>query len=400
MTRVPRGVLGLAVGAAHLHAVLLERDAIAWAGQTEYAQLDDLADAVARLAGESGRPVRRVRVVLERDTVQLRSILPAPPLKPGAVQRYVSLEAPRLFRVSGTPLVTDARLVSVDANHTALWAAAAPEPLVRAVLEGCAEAGLAVLSLGPAADVLPWALTQPLSQPQVVFPNGGTSEVLCIGPSGTWRSRLVTGSSEGNPTWVPPLAQLEADANHAASAYAAAVAVPRLQLLPGDTRAARARIARRRLTQVAAAGLALLLVAGFVHVGRLFASLRSSTSYLDAHAAALDSALAVHRELATGRATLETIAAAREGRSRRLTLLADLTAALGDSAFLLALRLGPDGVVRLSGYAPSAARVLADLERLRTLGEPKLEGAVTRESGPWRGELERFAIVARLERRP
>src|SRR5262249_27722739 len=162
-----------------------ERGAIAWAGRAEYAQLGELADAVARLAGESARPVRRVRVVLERDTVQLRSLVPAPPLKPGTVSRYVSLEAPRLFRTNGAPLVTDARLVQIDAAQTALWAAAAPESLVRALLEGCAAAGLVLLSLGPAADVLPWALTRPLSQPQIAFPNGGTSEVLAVGPTGT-----------------------------------------------------------------------------------------------------------------------------------------------------------------------------------------------------------------------
>lgn len=396
--RIPRGVLGLSVGASSIHAVLVERSAIAWAGRAEYTELADLADAVARLAGESGRPVGRVRVVLERDTVQLRSLVPAPPLKPGAVSRYVSLEAPRLFRANGVPLVTDARLVPIDAMQTALWAAAASEPLVRALLEGCAAAGLAVLSLGPAADVLPWALALPFGQPQVAFPNGGTSEVLFVGAAGTWRSRLVAATSEIAPPWTAALAALKVEASHFAPAYAAAVAAPRLELLPADTRAGRARVARRRLTRVATAGLALLLLAGLVHVGRLLVSLRSSTAYLDANAAGLDSALSMHRELAAGRATLETIALARGERSRRLALLADLTRALGDSAFLVALRAGPDGVVRLSGYAPSAARVLADLERMGNLSEPQLEGPVTRESGTWRGELDRFAIVARLVR--
>jgi hypothetical protein len=380
--------------------VLVERKAIAWAGRADYARLADLAEAVARLAGESGRPVRRVRAVLERETVQLRSVVPAPPLKPGAVRRYVSLEAPRLFRTNGAPLVTDARLMPVGAKEMALWAAAASEPLVRAVLDGCTEAGLEVESLGPAADVLPWALTSPLGQPQVVYPNGTTSEVLSLGPAGTWCSRLVTGASEAAPSWAAQMGPLGAEAGHFAPAYAAAIVIPKLQLLPQDTRAARNQATRRRATRIAAIGVALMLVAAVVHVGRLISSLYGSTSYLDANAAALDSALAVRRELATGRATLESIAAAQGKRSRQLAVLADITTALGDSVFLVALRIGPDGIVRLSGYARTAARALTDLERVRGLGEPKLEGAVTRESGPWRGELDRFAIVAPLERRP
>lgn len=400
VARRPRGMLGLSIGALSVHAVLVERKVIAWAGRADYSQLADLSEAVARLAGESGLPVRRVRAVLERETVQLRSVVPVPPLKPGAVRRYVSLEAPRLFRSCGVPLVTDARMMPVSANETALWAAAAPEPLVRAVLEGCSEAGLEVESLGPAADVLPWALEAPLGQPQVVYSNGGTSEVLSLGPAGTWRSRLVTGANEAAPSWAAQMSPLGAEAKHFAPAYAAAIVIPKLQLLPQDTRAARDQAARRRVTRVAAIGVALLLVAAFVHVGRVISSLHSSTTYLNATAAALDSALAVRRELATGRATLESIAAAHGKRSRQLALLADITTAFGDSVFLVALRVGPEGIVRLSGYAPSATRVLADLERVRKLGEPKLEGAVTRESGPWRGELDRFAIVARVERRP
>jgi hypothetical protein len=187
-----RAVLGLSVSSSNVRAIFLDRGAIQWAGEAHYANLAELADIVARLAGESGRPVRRVRVVLERDIVQLRSITPAPPLSSAAARRYVALEAPRLFRKNGTPLVTDARLVPVDATRRALLAAAATEPLLRAILEGCAQAGLDVLGVGPAADVLPCALAAPLAEPEASFSDGGKCEVLSLGPAGPWRSRLVT----------------------------------------------------------------------------------------------------------------------------------------------------------------------------------------------------------------
>lgn len=395
VTRRPRGVLGLSVGASRIHAVLVERNAIAWAGRAEYSGLPDLAEGIARLAGESGRLVRRVRAVLERETIQLRSIMPAPPLKRGAVRRYVALEAPRLFRANGAPLVTDARLMSAGKDQVALWGAAAPEPLVRAVLEGCAEAGLAVESLGPAADVLPWALTAPFENPVVAYPNGGTSEVLYVGPEGTWRSRLVTGTTADEPRWVSGLAPLGDDAKHFAPAYGAAVAPAKLQLLPADTRAAHERAGRKRSITVATVGLALLLLALVLHIGRLLVALRAATSFLAANAAVLDTALAARRELATGRATLETIAGARRQRSRHLVVLAGMTTVLGDSVFLVALRVSPDRTIRLSGYAPSANHVLASVERVAELAEPTLEGPVTREAGPSGRELDRFAIVAR-----
>ena len=114
-------------------------------------------------------------------------------------------------------------------------------------------------------------------------------------------------------------------------------------------------------------------------------------------APAIDSALAVRRELTAARATLGLMAHAERARSRHLVLLADLTRSLRDSSFLVALRLAPDGTLRLGGYAPVAARALADLEQVAALRNPKFEGPVTREVGHGARELDRFAIVGRVE---
>jgi hypothetical protein len=392
-------LLGISVSGAYVRAILWWRDAIQWAGAAPYEGPDALAEAIARLAGEAGAPVRRARVVLERDVVQLRSIVPAPPLKDGALRRYVALEAPRLFRQNGAPLVTDAVRIALTKDSAALWAGGAPEPLVQAVLAGCVQAGLALEGLGPAADVLPWAVSQ--RQGAIVFANGGTSEVLDVGPGGTWQSRLVRGIGNGDaPAFAASLAALGEHASHFAAAYATTVALPRLTLLPSEARAMEERRGRQRMIRLLSIGAALWLVAAGIHVGRLAWIRQVANRSLGAAAPAVDSALAARRDLDLARATLSTIARADAGRSRHVALLAAVTRALGDSTYLSAFQVTQDGVVRLAGYAPVAARVVAQLERVAALRDVRLEGPVTREQGAGNAVRDRFAIVARMERQP
>jgi hypothetical protein len=394
-------VLGISVCATYVRAVLWWRDAIRWAGAAPYESPDDLADAIARLAGEAGMPVRRARVVLERDVVQLRSIVPAPPLKSAALRRYVALEAPRLFRKNGAPLVTDGVNVAVAKGTAALWAGAAAEPVAQAVLAGCAQAGLSVEALGAASDVLPRAFNAVGGEPLVVS-QGQVIEVLDLGIAGVWRSRRIVHApvhgQKPSPELTPALAALGDDASQFAAAYAAAVALPRLALLPAEARAAQERCGRRRIIKFAALGAALWLLAAGTYVGRLAWVRHVATRSLGAAAATVDSALAVRRELGLAEATLATVGRAEQRRSRHLALLAAVTRALGDSTFLVALQVTPDGVVRLAGWAPVAARVVADLERMDGLRDVRLEGPVTRETRNAKRETsDRFAIVARVE---
>ena len=392
-------VLGIAVGASQIRAVLWWHGAIQWAGAAPHDGPAGLADAIARLAGESGAPVHRARIVLEREIVQLRSIVPVPPLKPGALRRYVSLEAPRLFRHNGAPLVTDAVRVVLAKDNAALWAGATTEPIVLAVLAGCKQAGLSLEALGPAADVMPWATVD--RQGPLVFPNGGTAEVLDVGLGGTWQSRLVRGTGAGPAAALtPPLAALGVEAHHFAAAYSAAVALPRLNLLPADARATQERRTRYRMMRLFVVGAALWVVAAGIYVGRLAWIREAATRSLGAAAPAVDSALAAHRDLDLARATLGSVARAEEHRSQHLALLAAITQALGDSTYLAAFQVTPDGVVRVSGYAPAAARVVAQLAHLAILRDVKMEGAVTRERVADGRERDRFAIVAHVQGEP
>lgn len=395
------GRLGISVATRTVRAVLVSGGSggrIAWAGSAAWEDSADLTEAIARLAAESGRVVRRTRVVLERDLVQLRTLLPAPPLGAAAARRYVALEAARLFRQNGAPLITDATVVAVDASRRALWAAAAPEPLLRAILAGCAEAGLVVDAIGPAAEVMPYAAQSPPVGGELTFANGGATELVTVGAGGTWRSRLVPGSRDSEAPWHAALTELNGEASHFAPAFGAAIASPRMQLLPVDTRAALDRVSRRRLLRLGAVAAALWIAAGLIYGTRLTVAGEGARRELEAHAPAVDTALAERRELGAARRTLADFAAAEGARSRHLALLAQITGALADSSFLLALQAGPDGRVRIVGYAPSAARVVASLER-SGLDSVRTEGPVTREQAPGGGERERFAIVARRRSR-
>jgi len=404
-------VLGLAVGSTAVRAVLVERrtGTVRWAGTAPYADVADLGEVVARLASEAGVPVRHARVALDREILQLRTINPAPPLRAGAARAYVALEAPRLFRRNGWPLVTDAVIVPLGKDARALWAAAAPEPLVRAVLDGCAQAGLAVDGVTPAADVLSHALAPPMIEggAPLVFVRDRMAEVLEVGPAGAWRSRLVSTGEWGmgnGKRWVSGLAGLGAEAPSYASAYAVAVGRPRFELLPHETRVARGRQLRRLHLRLVAVGAALWIVAATLYVARLSVTSSRATHSLGAVRSSVDSALAVRRDVAAATAALDLMARAERGRSRHLALAAELTRALGDSIHLLALRVGPEGVVRLAGYAPVAARALAAVEQIPILRDVRFEGPITRETrdgGRGTGDgWDRFAIVARLEATP
>lgn len=391
-------MLGLAVSGACVRAALVERGKLAWAGSASYQTREELVEVIARLAGESGKSVGRVRVALTRGVVQLRTVHPAPPVKPRDVRRYVSLEATRLFRKNGAPLVTDGALVAVTKGDAALWAAAAAEPLLSAILDGCAQAGLAVEALAPSADTLPAALQRAGESSELIVPNGGCSEQLSLGVGGVWRSRWSREMEASTLDWVPALSALNGDASAAAPAYAAAVQLPTLALLPEDHRRAHRRSTVRRHALMASVGLALWLAAAGTYLGRLSWAYTRSTHLLEAFRGAADSALAVRRDLDAGRATLATIADARVTRSRTLPLLASLTRGLPDSVTLIAFRIGSDGTVRLAGYAPRASQVLAEVERVPGLTGAALDGSATQENLPTVGVRDRFSIVATVGR--
>jgi hypothetical protein len=378
---------------------------VVWAGTAEYHALTDLPGVIAHLAAEGARGVRTTCIVLGRDVVQLRTVSPAPPIPRHRVADYVRLEAPRLFRKNGAPLVTDARLLK-GSSGPVLLTAAAGEDVIQAVLAGCREAGLRVVSVGPASDLLARTTERlggtDLVSAGVVFPNGTTSEHLEIVGGHVVRSRRVLGVAPSTLNWVPALAALGKAAPAFAAAYAASVADPVLELWPDAERTVRMRGSRHRLLLIWAAAVLCWVTAGGIQVGRLLGGLRANGRELASLRPNLDSALVVRRELGASRAALATIDRAIAGRSRNLVLLEGITRAVGDSATILALRVR-DTTVSLSGYAPLAARARAELERVPGLEGVRFDGPVVRETvgdNTARRDLDRFALWARYRRAP
>ena len=152
-----RGALHLRIGRSALRAEAMYLGAVAWAGESSYADVAELADAIARLAAEAPRRCRRLRVALERPPVQVRSLGKLPPVKARELKALVAHQAARFFRRNGSPLVTDAAWVE-GASTRVVRAAAVEEPLVEAIAAGARAAGLVLDTIVPADETAPLRL--------------------------------------------------------------------------------------------------------------------------------------------------------------------------------------------------------------------------------------------------
>jgi hypothetical protein len=151
------GVLRVRVGCATLHAETAHTGTAAWVGQSSYSDVAELADAIARLAGEAPARCRRLRVALERPPVQLRTLSDLPPVPLRALRALVAHQASRFFRRNGEPLVTDAAWVERGTARVAR-AAAVAEPFVEAIAAGARAAGFVLETIAPADEAARFAL--------------------------------------------------------------------------------------------------------------------------------------------------------------------------------------------------------------------------------------------------
>lgn len=393
--------LGIAVGRHEVRAVVATRQRILWAGSAPYDGAGELADVLAQLAAAAQPRVRRTRVVLERDVAQWRTVEPAPPLGLGALRRHVALDAPRLFRNGQGPMVTDARRISLG-NTSAMVAAATSDALSRAIADGCEQAGLHLGSIGPAAEVIPTAIVGGFSGESLVLPIGSSAEMLVCRRGQVIRSRMVTAVGTSPPAWAPALRAMGGDAGRLAGAYAAACVAPRLQLLPSDW-ALRHRSRHRRAQRGLAIGSAVAwALAAALFVGRAALAGQLAKAEVARLETTVGRVMVIRRDLDRADAALGAVRQALARRSRLLSLLADLTRAVGDSTSLAFVEVSPDSALHLGGLAPSADGVIAALERLGGVAHPRVEAPTGRQGvavpGGHRRELDRFAIVADLQR--
>ena len=392
-------VLGISVSARTVRAVCLNGTTVQWYGCSEYDGADDLSQVLSELALQCPNKPSLTRVVLERDVVQLRSISPAPPIRRAQLLQYLKLESTRLFRTNCSPNVVDGKIVSSQNVGSALWAAAAPSNIVCAVIEGCKIGRLPLSALGSAAEVLPMSLAESVANGEVAFPNGSGCELISIKDGKVWRSRRIRDRDWEKPELHPQLREMCDEASNYAAAFGAALANPTLQLLPDETRRARSRKRRRRVWQVLFAAAMVWIVVGALYTGRLVSATKSAERELRQVGTLVDSALTIRRNFLAVKEAIQTVEHSEYARSRTLELLASITNTLGDSAFLRSVRLSPDASLRLSGYANSAASVLAELEEITSLSDLRFDAPVVRETvgfGGDRRDWDRFEIVARI----
>lgn len=141
------------VGAGRIRAELRRGASLLWAAEAEWSSPEALAEAVAELAGRAELPAwgRSVEFLLEADLIQRRTLRDLPPVRRSQLAELVALTPQRYFRRNGVPLVTDAGRVAGRGTGEVLMVAV-ELPVARALVRGAREAGLAVSSLGPAAD--------------------------------------------------------------------------------------------------------------------------------------------------------------------------------------------------------------------------------------------------------
>ncbi len=159
---------------------------------------------------------------------------------------------------------------------------------------------------------------------------------------------------------------------------------------------AEAQAARRRLTlRAAVTGAAVLAVGIAARVGGVVSRAERDIRELERARPSIEAARSVRADLDAATAALAFIERHGESRSHYARLLADLAAALPDSAFVIALQSN-GAATTISGYAVRVADVVRALDRSRFSGST-VDGAVTRETVAGR-ERDRFTI--RLAWRP
>jgi hypothetical protein len=146
--------LMISIDSGCLHAELRRPGAAGWSAKAAFQDTADLASALAALASERPRGVRRAVVVLTPALARLKNVEGLPHLDRDNLAAHVRLNSRRYFLQNGIPLVTDAMpaetAILSDGAPAGCMLTAAPVPLIEAITDGLASAGLECDSISPA----------------------------------------------------------------------------------------------------------------------------------------------------------------------------------------------------------------------------------------------------------
>jgi len=167
---------------------------------------------------------------------------------------------------------------------------------------------------------------------------------------------------------------------------------PQLQLLPTTERASRLRARRRDIARLGIITAGAWLLAAALFGARLILERRKIDTELDAAEAPLAALRDVRREMRTAESMVLSLVDARRSRGQALATIARLQAAIPDSTVLTAYTWRADGSGFLAGSGRRASDVLAAVERRHAVLNPRIEGAIVRETLAGR-DWERFTIT-------
>lgn len=383
-----RTVLGVALSADAVRALLLKDGQVTWAHESPVGPDGTMEVSLREVLAEAPRSRRSrlpVVVAVGPTHAQLRHLHNLPAVRDArTLTAIVQQSAGRYFRQNGTPMITTP--IAAREPHAG-WAGAIEAPVVQAIVDACRLERFNAMTLVPTAAVLGSAVPGG----HFTWHDGDVALELQYDASELrgcrcLPSHLAPPSPAGDLALDAPLRAMGADALRFADAYAAARGgmASSLALRPGRGVDERGPSATRLAVAATAClvSLALIVVAPAISAAR---QERIASQRLATLSGAGASALIVQRALADSSRLLSELAAFQRGAPSTVLLLASLTRAIDAPTMLVNLRLDADGGM-LTALTPSAATLLAMLESVPEITAPTISGSVTPES-PMPGPL-------------
>ena len=165
------------------------------------------------------------------------------------------------------------------------------------------------------------------------------------------------------------------------------------QLLPARIWQKTEQAERMRALLLAVVVAGAVTLAGVAHLWGLRRELAAVADERRAHAEAVETALAIEREIHTAQSRLEAVRRAEAGVSRWSRVLVSVAQTLPDSAFLVAFAVESTRV-RLDGVAPAASSVAGALSHSSLLRDVTLVSAFR---SPGTEDVERFALTLAVQ---
>jgi hypothetical protein len=366
--------IGLGVGRAEVRAVLLRDGAIAWRAARAVVDSEPLADVIAELL--TGAPIRRlfrpaVVAAIGPATSQVKRLTGLPTVSEQAVvSQLLRANTGRFF------LHSDASLAAPVAyrSNGSWWGAVVHDQTIESIQEACERARLRFEGCIPTSA----ALAHMITDGSVEWRDGDLRTTVTVARR-IWTDIRRDHEGASPVELIPALARTGADAARYADAFVAACSTRESPLFLRPAHRRGSLPARSRILALTAAVflafLAALSARGLAAArqvskdGARLASLRSTSAEW----------APVGQQLREASGGLNQVARFYATRRSAVQLLDAISRALPDSTAIVTLRVDSAGG-SMTLVSTSAASIVPSLAGLTLIEQPRIVGAVTRES--------------------